>query len=78
MWERNPNGKDTWFGVARVGVGMTSLVEGGAVTFTEPDDMPTEIELEPATGKALQEFVRFDRDIAERKADGDRVVERLE
>jgi DNA segregation ATPase FtsK/SpoIIIE, S-DNA-T family len=59
MWERNPNGKDTWFGVARVGVGMTSLVEGGAVTFSEPDDMPTEIELEPATGKALQEFVRY-------------------
>ena len=58
MWERNPNGKDTWFGVARVGVGMTSLVEGGAVTFTEPDDMPTEVELEPATGTALQEFVR--------------------
>ncbi|MGY4646659.1 type VII secretion protein EccCa [Mycobacterium sp. URHB0021] len=59
MWERNPNGKDTWFGVARVGVGMTSLVEGGAITFSEPDDMPTEIELEPATGKALQEFVRY-------------------
>lgn len=59
MWERNPNGKDTWFGVARVGVGMTSLVEGGAVTFTEPQDMPSEVELEPATGKALQEFVRF-------------------
>ena len=59
MWERNPNGKDTWFGVARVGVGMTSLVEGGAVTFSEPDDMPTRIELEPATGKALQEFVRY-------------------
>ncbi len=59
MWERNPNGKDTWFGVARVGVGMTSLTEGGAVTFSEPDDMPTEIELEPATGKALQEFVRY-------------------
>ncbi len=57
--ERNPNGKDTWFGVARVGVGMTSLTEGGAVTFSEPDDMPTEIELEPATGKALQEFVRY-------------------
>jgi type VII secretion protein EccCa/type VII secretion protein EccCb len=59
MWERNPNGKDTWFGVARVGIGMTSLVEGGAITFSEPDDMPTEIELEPATGKALQEFVRY-------------------
>ncbi|MCX2715622.1 type VII secretion protein EccCa [Mycolicibacterium sp. J2] len=59
MWERNPNGKDTWFGVARVGVGMTSLTEGGAITFSEPDDMPTEIELEPATGKALQEFVRY-------------------
>ncbi|OPX07355.1 type VII secretion protein EccCa [Mycobacterium sp. AT1] len=59
MWERNPNGKDSWFGVARVGVGMTSLVEGGAITFNEPDDMPTEIELEPATGKALQEFVRY-------------------
>lgn len=59
MWERNPNGKDSWFGVARVGVGMTSLAEGGVVTFSEPDDMPTEIELEPATGKALQEFVRY-------------------
>lgn len=59
MWERNPNGKDTWFGVARVGVGMTSLVEGGAVTFSEPQDMPTEVEIEPATGTALQEFVRF-------------------
>ncbi|WP_273735428.1 type VII secretion protein EccCa [Mycolicibacterium septicum] len=59
MWERDPNGKDTWFGVARVGVGMTSLVEGGAVTFSEPQDMPTEVEMEPATGTALQEFVRF-------------------
>ena len=59
MWERNPNGRDTWFGVARVGVGMTSLVEGGAVTFSEPQDMPTEVEMEPATGTALQEFVRF-------------------
>ena len=27
--------------------------------FAEPQDMPTEIEMEPATGKALQEFVRY-------------------
>ena len=27
MWERSPAGKDKWFGVARVGVGMTSLTE---------------------------------------------------
>ena len=59
MWERDPRGRDTWFGVARVGVGMTSLSEAGAVNFAEPQDMPTEIEMEPATGKALQEFVRY-------------------
>lgn len=59
MWERNPQGKDEWFGVARVGVGMTSLTEAGAVNFAEPQDMPTPIEMEPATGKALQEFVRY-------------------
>jgi len=58
MWARNPNGKDSWFGVVRAGVGMTSLVEGGAITFTEPTDMPTDVELEPATGTALEEFVR--------------------
>jgi DNA segregation ATPase FtsK/SpoIIIE, S-DNA-T family len=58
MWSRSPSGTDTWFGVVRVGVGMTSLVEGGAVTFTEPTDMPTEVEMEPATGTALEEFVR--------------------
>ena len=59
MWERSPAGSDQWFGVARVGVGMTSLTEAGAVNFAEPHDMPTEIEMEPATGKALQEFVRY-------------------
>ena len=59
MWERSPDGKDEWFAVARVGVGMTSLTEAGAVNFAEPQDMPTEIEMEPATGKALQEFVRY-------------------
>ena len=59
MWERSPSGKDTWFGVVRVGVGMTSLTEAGAVAFSEPQDMPTDIEMEPATGKALQEFVRY-------------------
>jgi type VII secretion protein EccCa/type VII secretion protein EccCb len=59
MWERSPAGSDQWFGVARVGVGMTSLTEAGAVNFAEPQDMPTEIEMEPATGKALQEFVRY-------------------
>src|SRR3954447_22864091 len=58
MWSRSPSGADSWFGVVRVGVGMTSLVEGGAVTFTEPTDMPTEPEMEPATGTALEEFVR--------------------
>jgi DNA segregation ATPase FtsK/SpoIIIE, S-DNA-T family len=58
MWSRSPSGSDSWFGVVRVGVGMTSLVEGGAVTFTEPTDMPTEVEMEPATGTALEEFVR--------------------
>ena len=56
--ERSPAGSDQWFGVARVGVGMTSLTEAGAVNFAEPN-MPTEIEMEPATGKALQEFVRY-------------------
>ena len=59
MWERSPTGKDSWFGVARVGVGMTALTEAEAVVFSEPQDMPTEIEMEPATGKALQEFVRY-------------------
>jgi type VII secretion protein EccCa/type VII secretion protein EccCb len=59
MWERSPAGNDQWFAVARVGVGMTSLTEAGAVNFAEPQDMPTEIEMEPATGKALQEFVRY-------------------
>lgn len=54
-----PGGKDAWFGVARVGVGMTALTEAEAVVFSEPQDMPTPIEMEPATGKALQEFVRY-------------------
>jgi type VII secretion protein EccCa/type VII secretion protein EccCb len=58
MWERKPDGKDTWFGVARVGIGMTNLVEAGVVEWREPSDMPTDIELEPATGKVLEEFVR--------------------
>jgi DNA segregation ATPase FtsK/SpoIIIE, S-DNA-T family len=59
MWERKPDGSDSWFGVARVGVGMTDLVEAQAAAFTEPQDMPTDIELEPVTGKVLQEFVRY-------------------
>ncbi|MDQ1249416.1 MAG: segregation ATPase FtsK/SpoIIIE, family [Actinomycetota bacterium] len=59
MWARSPGGKDAWFGVARVGVGMTALTEAEAVVFSEPQDMPTPIEMEPATGKALQEFVRY-------------------
>ncbi|OBB05347.1 type VII secretion protein EccC [Mycolicibacterium conceptionense] len=58
MWERSPAGHDTWFGVIRVGVGMTSLKQAQAVSFNEPTDMPTDIEMEPATGVALQEFVR--------------------
>lgn len=58
MWERSPDGRDTWFGVVRVGVGMTSLNQAQAVSFAEPADMPTDIEMEPATGVALQEFVR--------------------
>jgi type VII secretion protein EccCa/type VII secretion protein EccCb len=59
MWERKADGTDTWFGVVRVGVGMTDLVESGAARFAEPQDMPTDIELEPVTGKVLQEFVRY-------------------
>ncbi|MBY0441376.1 MAG: type VII secretion protein EccCa [Mycobacteriaceae bacterium] len=59
MWERQADGKDPWFGVARVGVGMTDLVESQAAVFSEPQDMPTDIELEPVTGKVLQEFVRY-------------------
>ncbi|KAA1244818.1 type VII secretion protein EccCa, partial [Mycobacterium simiae] len=59
MWERKADGSDAWFGVARVGVGMTDLVEAQAAVFTEPADMPTDIELEPVTGKVLQEFVRY-------------------
>lgn len=58
MWERSPGGRDSWFGVLRVGVGMTALDQAGAVSFSEPADMPTDIEMEPATGVALQEFVR--------------------
>lgn len=59
MWERKPNGADTWFGVARVGRGMTDLVESHAAVFAEPQDMPTDIELEPVTGKVLQEFMQY-------------------
>lgn len=59
MWERKADGSDSWFGVARVGVGMTDLVEAQAAVFAEPQDMPTDIELEPVTGKVLQEFVRY-------------------
>jgi DNA segregation ATPase FtsK/SpoIIIE, S-DNA-T family len=59
MWERKADGSDVWFGVARVGVGMTDLVEAQAAVFAEPADMPTDIELEPVTGKVLQEFVRY-------------------
>lgn len=59
MWERKPDGSDTWFGVARVGLGMTDLVESHAALFTEPQDTPTDIELEPVTGKVLQEFIQY-------------------
>jgi type VII secretion protein EccCa/type VII secretion protein EccCb len=55
MWERKPDGKDLNFGVIRVGVGMTRP----EVTWGEPQNMPTDIELEPVTGKALQEFGRY-------------------
>ncbi len=55
MWERKPDGRDLNFGVVRVGVGMTRP----EVTWGEPQNMPTDIELEPVTGKALQEFGRF-------------------
>jgi type VII secretion protein EccCa/type VII secretion protein EccCb len=58
MWERKPNGSDTWFGVARVGVGMTDLVESNAAMFAEPQNAPTDIELEPVTGKVLADFMR--------------------
>lgn len=59
MWERNPNGSDAWFGVARVGRGMTDLEESHAAVFAEPQDAPTDIELEPVTGKVLQEFMQY-------------------
>src|ERR1700742_2226402 len=55
MWERKPDGKDLNFGTVRVGVGMTRP----EVTWGEPQNMPTDIELEPVTGKALQEFGRY-------------------
>lgn len=55
MWERKPDGKDLNFGVVRIGVGMTRP----EVTWGEPQNMPTDIELEPVTGKALQEFGRY-------------------
>lgn len=55
MWERKPDGKDLNFCVVRVGVGMTRP----EVTWGEPQNMPTDIELEPVTGKALQEFGRY-------------------
>lgn len=60
MWERTADGgADSWFGVVRVGVGMTDLQESAAAVFREPEDMPSDIELEPVTGKVLQEFVRY-------------------
>ncbi len=55
MWERKPDGKDLNFGIVRIGVGMTRP----EVTWGEPQNMPTDIELEPVTGKALQEFGRY-------------------
>ncbi|MFV8268243.1 type VII secretion protein EccCa [Mycolicibacterium peregrinum] len=59
MWERRPDGEDSWFGVVRVGRGMTSLTEAKALSLADPvDDMPTDTEMEPATGVALQEFIR--------------------
>ncbi len=59
MWERSPSGSDPWFGVVRVGVGLTSLQEANVVQWVEPNEMPTDLELEPATGKALQDFVKY-------------------
>lgn len=58
MWERSHQGRDDWFGTVRIGVGITSL-NGQVVTFTEPADMPTKAQMEPATGKYLQEMVRY-------------------
>lgn len=59
MWERSAAGSDPWFGVIRLGNGLTSLQEANVVAWVEPKEMPTDIELEPATGKALQDFVKY-------------------
>jgi S-DNA-T family DNA segregation ATPase FtsK/SpoIIIE len=58
MWERKAAGSDTWFAVARVGVGMTDLIESQAAHFAEPQNAPTDIELEPVTGVVLADFMR--------------------
>jgi DNA segregation ATPase FtsK/SpoIIIE, S-DNA-T family len=58
MWERKATGADTWFGVSRVGVGMTDLAESHAAMFAEPQNAPTDIEMEPVTGKVLADFMR--------------------
>lgn len=55
MWERTPNGNDLNFGVVRIGLGMTRP----EVTWGEPQNMPTDMELEPVTAKALQDFGRY-------------------
>lgn len=55
MWERRPDNRDLNFGSVRVGVGMTAP----AINWSEPQDMPSDVDLEPVTGKALQEFGRY-------------------
>ena len=58
MWERKPGGNDRHFGVVRVGVGMIDLQKANVVTWNGPRDMPAEIDMDPVSGKALEEFVR--------------------
>lgn len=55
MWERRPDNRDLNFGSVRVGVGITEPV----INWGEPQDMPSDVDLEPVTGKALQEFGRY-------------------
>lgn len=55
MWERRPDNRDLNFGLVRVGVGMTQP----EINWSEPQDMPADVDLEPVTGKALQEFGRY-------------------
>ena len=55
MWERKPDGKDLNFGVVRGRRGQNRP----EVTWGEPQNMPTDIELEPVTGKALTRVWRY-------------------